>query len=67
MEAAIPDAHVESYGALIPELVLLDPDDRHVLAATLHAGAALLTFCGISRAHRCRERQCSIRTRPWFP
>ena len=44
MEAAVPDAHVEGYGALIPELVLPDPDDRHVLAATLHAGAALLTF-----------------------
>ena len=40
----MPDAHVEGYETLIPELVLPDPDDRHVLAATLHAGAALLTF-----------------------
>ncbi len=44
MEAAVPDARVEGYGTLIPQLVLPDPDDRHVLAATLHAGAALLTF-----------------------
>jgi hypothetical protein len=44
MEAAVPDARVEGYEALIPELVLPDQGDRHVLAATLHAGAALLTF-----------------------
>ena len=44
MEAAVPDAHVRGYESVIPDLFLPDPDDRHVLAAALQAGAALLTF-----------------------
>lgn len=39
------DALVEGYESLIPTLTLPDPDDRHVLAAAIHAGAsAIITF-----------------------
>ncbi len=34
-----PDAIVDGYQALIPALKLPDPDDRHVLAAAIKAGA----------------------------
>lgn len=44
MEAALPGARVTGFEPLIPSLSLPDPDDRHVLAAALHAGARLLTF-----------------------
>lgn len=39
MGIAIPDASITGYEHLIDELDLPDPDDRHVLAAALHAGA----------------------------
>jgi hypothetical protein len=39
------DALVEGYESLISTLSLPDPDDRHVLAAAVHAGAsAIITF-----------------------
>lgn len=45
MEAAFPTAEVTDYEALIPQLRLPDPDDRHVLAAALKAEAdVLVTF-----------------------
>jgi hypothetical protein len=47
MNAAVPDCLVdpEGYELLIEPLVLPDPDDRHVLAAAIAAGAdAIVTF-----------------------
>lgn len=45
MNRSLPGAAVTGFHALIPELTLPDPDDRHVLAAAIHSGAPhLLTF-----------------------
>jgi hypothetical protein len=45
MDTHVQDALVENYEALIDELYLPDPDDRHVLAAAITSHAALiLTF-----------------------
>ena len=45
MDAALPRAVVRGYESLIPTLALPDPDDRHVLAAAITAGAdAIVTF-----------------------
>jgi hypothetical protein len=45
MDAAVPDACVTGYEGLIPALTLPDPNDRHVLAAAIRAGAsAIVTF-----------------------
>jgi len=45
MNAAVADAMVAGHMDLISSLSLPDPDDRHVLAAAIHAGAdAIITF-----------------------
>lgn len=45
MNTAIPDGMVAGYENLIDSLTLPDADDRHVLAAAIHAGAqAIVTF-----------------------
>lgn len=45
MNAAVPDCIVSGYEELIEGLSLPDPDDRHVLAAAIHAGAqVVVTF-----------------------
>lgn len=45
MDAAVMDCLVRGYKKLIPSLTLPDPNDRHVLAAAIHAGAdAIITF-----------------------
>jgi PIN domain len=45
MNKAIPDCLVTGYRELIPGLTLPDPNDRHVLAAAIRAGAgAIVTF-----------------------
>lgn len=45
MNEAIRDSLVIGYDRLIESLALPDPDDRHVLAAAIHAGAeAIITF-----------------------
>ncbi len=36
---AVPDCLISGHETLIPDLDLPDPDDRHVLAAAMHAGA----------------------------
>ena len=42
---AVPDCLITDYEPLIDELELPDPDDRHVLAAAIRAGAqAILTL-----------------------
>ncbi len=42
MELALPDAEIEDFEHLTETLTLPDPDDRHVLAAAIHAGAELI-------------------------
>ena len=42
MDRAFPAASVSGFESLIPALILPDPDDRHVLAAALHARAELI-------------------------
>jgi predicted nucleic acid-binding protein len=42
MEDAIEDANVTGYESIIDGLVLPDPDDRHVLAAAIRAGAQVI-------------------------
>lgn len=42
MNASVRDAVVENYRELIQSLSLPDPDDRHVLAAALRAGASVI-------------------------
>jgi len=45
MNQALPSARVDGYSTLIESLTLPDPDDRHVLAAAIHAEAdAIITF-----------------------
>jgi len=45
MNAAVPDCLVTGYESLVEGLVLPDPNDRHVLAAAIRAGAqAIVTF-----------------------
>lgn len=45
MDTHVRDGRVEGYESLIDNLSLPDPDDRHVLAAAIHAGAkVILTF-----------------------
>ena len=45
MDTSVRDAKVSGYEELIDALVLPDPDDRHVLAAAIKAGAnAIVTF-----------------------
>jgi hypothetical protein len=45
MNDAVLDSVVEGHHDLIGTLSLPDPDDRHVLAAAIHAGAdAIVTF-----------------------
>lgn len=45
MDEHVPDCLVTGYEALIPTLLLPDPDDRHVLAAAIHGGAdSVVTF-----------------------
>jgi hypothetical protein len=45
MNDAVPDCLITGYQDLIPGLTLPDPNDRHVLAAAIRAGAgAIVTF-----------------------
>lgn len=42
MDSHVRDALVEGYEALMAALALPDPDDRHVLAAAIRAGASVI-------------------------
>lgn len=42
MDRHVPDSLVEGYESPISTLALPDPDDRHVLAAAIHGGAAVI-------------------------
>lgn len=47
MNRAVPDCLVTGYEALVPALELPDPDDRHVLAAAIRAGAQTIVTSNI--------------------
>lgn len=42
MNRVPPHADVRGYEARIADVTLPDPDDRHVLAAAMHAGASVV-------------------------
>jgi predicted nucleic acid-binding protein len=44
---AVPDCLVEDFEHLIPSLELPDPDDRHVLAAAIHAKADVIVTANL--------------------
>ena len=45
MDRAVPDALIRGYEPLLPQLALPDPDDRHVLAASIQGRAdVIVTF-----------------------
>lgn len=48
MDAHVLDALVTDYEYLIPSLQLPDPDDRHVLAAAICAGASVIVTYNLS-------------------
>lgn len=47
MGNAFPDSMVEGYESLIPTLALPDPEDRHVVAAALRGGAAVIVTANL--------------------
>lgn len=47
MDEAVRDCLVTGYEGLIASLTLPDPDDRHVLAAAIHAGADVIVTCNL--------------------
>lgn len=47
MDKAAPDALVTGYEHLIDGLALPDPNDRHVLAAAIQAGASIVVTCNL--------------------
>jgi predicted nucleic acid-binding protein len=47
MNRAVPDALVTGYEPLIEGLKLPDPDDRHVLAAAIKAGAQIIVTSNV--------------------
>jgi len=48
MNAHVRDCLVTGYEDLIPSLTLPDPDDRHVLAAVIRAGAGVIVTANLS-------------------
>jgi len=47
MDASVPDCLVTGYRHLIPSLALPDPNDRHVLAAAIRAGANVIVTANL--------------------
>lgn len=44
---AVPDCLISGYEALIPDVDLPDPDDRHVLAAAIHGAAEAIVTANL--------------------
>lgn len=47
MNAAVLDCLVAGYEPLIPSIILPDPDDRHVVAAAIRAGAQVIVTANL--------------------
>ena len=60
MNAGVRDCLVENYSALIPSLVLPDPNDRHVLAAAIVAEADLIITCNLRDFPRTNLKKYGI-------
>ena len=48
MNAHVRDCLVEGYEAIIPQLTLPDANDRHVLAAAIHAGVSTIVTANLA-------------------
>ena len=67
MNAHVRDCLVTNYEDLIPTLQLPDPDDRHVLAAAIRAGASVIvTNIGVRAVALSRVRP-NVRHHPQRP
>ena len=67
MNAHVRDCLVTNYEDLIPTLQLPDPDDRHVLAAAIRAGASVIvTNIGVRAVALSRVRP-NVRHHPSVP
>ena len=53
MNTAVRDCIVTGYLQLVDSLTLPDPDDRHVLAAAMHAGAGEIVTFNLSDPLTC--------------
>ena len=65
MEKYLPQAKVTGYKSLVPILDLPDPDDRHVLAATIHSGAEIIVTYNLKDFPR--EKLDAYDIRAWSP
>jgi predicted nucleic acid-binding protein len=54
MDLSVPDALVKNYQALSSSLTLPDPDDRHVLAAAIHAKADTIVTINLRHFPKAR-------------
>jgi hypothetical protein len=62
MDENVGEALVSGYEHLIDQLSLLDPSDRHVLAAAIHGDAGVIVTVNL----RHFPRKCSLPTAPAF-
>jgi hypothetical protein len=65
MDAIFPDALVDGFQALMAGLSLPDPKDRHVLAAAIHAGAAVIVTYNMRHFPLLELRKFGIEA--WHP
>jgi hypothetical protein len=62
MNDALPGATVSGYEDLIPTLTLPDPDDRHVVAAAIAAGASIILTWNLRDFPPTRLKKFGLRT-----
>lgn len=60
MNSHVRDGLVTGYEHLIPKLHLPDPDDRHVLAAAIHAEAQVIVTANLSDFPASRTRKYGV-------
>jgi predicted nucleic acid-binding protein len=60
IDAAVLDCLVEGYESLIPGVILPDPNDRHVLAAAIHARAEVIVTVNLKDFPRAVLSQFKI-------
>jgi predicted nucleic acid-binding protein len=67
MDRAFPAASISGFERLVPTLKLPDPDDRHILAAAIHARAELIVTVNLkdfpaaaltTHSYRCSASRC---------